>query len=267
MDALDCLSMYRKQVTHLDLDQRRELIDIITKGRFLRSRGARKYPESHGLYRSIRDKKFAAEHLSWPEYIILRALYREGLPQEYIGHIERKFGTAIVENFSDAFFKLYPQAGHEFATMVEFLGGEKAAKLGDLMLAPVADFALREQGDINKWFDDQKAIKDKRNAEDDELSVPKRQKTSQAPDTQNTPSTAQQTPNAITAGQASENTQGEDNAASVAPERSQADEYESRLKALEESQKGLMSKLDATTAALDAMNTTIEKIAMDASTD
>lgn len=310
-DALLCLGMYRKQVMLLDPSQRREIIDIITKGRFLRSEKAKNYPENHSLYRSIQDKKFAAEHLSWPSYIILRALYRGFVPLTYVGHIERKFGTAVIANYSSAFFKHYPQERAMITIFFKSSGPPEAAKFNETRLAPVGDQLRMEQGALKRLFDGYKATE--KVAEDDDLPASKRPKTSQKPNPQNTPSTTQQRPKAATEGQTSKkkpkynftcakealqtqssaiessrvaavevmlpvnldicdirgqplsktsqnNSQAADNAASGAAKRSHEENFESRLEALEESHRVLISKLDVTTAAFEAINTTIETI-------
>ncbi|KAM0459872.1 hypothetical protein ACHAPV_000122 [Trichoderma viride] len=312
-DALLCLGMYRKQVMLLDPSQRREIIDIITKGRFLRSEKAKYYPENHSLYRSIQDKKFAAEHLSWPSYIILRALYQSFVPLAYVGHIERKFGTAVIGNFSGAFFKHYPQERAMITIFFKNSGPPEAAKFDETVLAPVGDQLGMEQGALKRFFDSYKTTENEKGAEDDDLPASKRPKTSHKPNTQNTPSTTQQRPKVATEGQTSKNKpkynstcakeapqtqnftiessgvatvevilpvnpdicdiqgqplsktsqnncQAADNAASSAAKRSQQEDFESRLKALEESHRVLISKLDITTAAFEAINTTIETI-------
>ncbi|KAM0515484.1 hypothetical protein ACHAPE_006009 [Trichoderma viride] len=99
-DALACLRMYRKQVTQLNYDQRYEIVHIITEGHFFRTRTAMKSPMGHKFYRHARESGFAAEYLSWPEYIIMRALYKDDLPSPYVDHIEQTFGTAAIEDFS-----------------------------------------------------------------------------------------------------------------------------------------------------------------------
>lgn len=278
----------------------------------MKSEQAKESPEDHAIYRFIRDKNFAAEHLSWPSYIILRALYRD-LPQAYVGHIERKFGTAAIKDFSDAFFKHYPQEGVLTTAMAESLGPEVATKAGVMLLAPATDLIQSEQGVLKLWLDAYKAIKDKNGVEDDDSPAPKRQKRSHESERQNASTTAQQKPEATAEGQVSKNvpknglacakeapqiqnataesssvitpeatspinldicdvqgqllsktsqkeSQGEDNAASGVPKQSQVEQSESRLKALEESHRVLVSKIDTTAAALDVMNTTIETI-------
>lgn len=108
-DALACLRMYRKQVTQLNYDQRCEIVHIITEGHFFRTRTAMKSPMGHTLYRYARASDFAEECLSWPEYIIMRALYKEDLPSLYIVHIKQTFGTAAIEDFSYQFFEFFPE--------------------------------------------------------------------------------------------------------------------------------------------------------------
>jgi hypothetical protein len=179
--------------------QRRELIEIITTGRFLKSRRAKKSPECHGLYRPIRDKDFATESLSWPSYIILHALYHDDLPHAYVGHIEQKFGTTVIEDFSDAFFKYYPREGAFSAALAEGFSPEDAATAREMLLAPVVDILRSEQGKINKWYDDFKANKGKSGTTNDDLPVSKRQKRSHKPNTQKTQTTTQRTPKATTA--------------------------------------------------------------------
>ncbi|KAK1254633.1 hypothetical protein MKX08_008628 [Trichoderma sp. CBMAI-0020] len=108
-DALACLRMYRKQVTQLNYDQRCEIVRIITEGHFFRTRTAMKAPFGHKYYRYARQSDFAAERLSWPEYIIMHTLYNDDLPPTYVSHIRQTFGTAAIEDFSYQFFELFPE--------------------------------------------------------------------------------------------------------------------------------------------------------------
>ncbi|KAL6891954.1 hypothetical protein GGI43DRAFT_430359 [Trichoderma evansii] len=314
IDALFCLAMYRMQVTQLDQDQRREIIEIITKGRFIRSREAKKSPENHSLYHFIREKNFAAEYLTWPSYIILHVLYTGNLPPQYISEIEKKFGTAIIGNFSSQFFQHYPNEGKLLGVSANVLGGQQYQPFDVVIMAGmISDDRSRL---IEKKVDNKRAGFDEAGAKDDNLPAPKRQKTSHAPETQktlDTPTTAQQKPKATTVDQEAKDiqqdgltcakethqiqnattesssvitpdvtspvsldvhdvrgrllsktsqrdSQSEDNAASKV-------ESEYRLKALEESHRLLVSKFDTTTTALDAMNTAIEKIIMEAKAD
>lgn len=114
-DALACLRMYRKQVTQLNYDERREIVHIITEGHFFRTRTAMKSPMGHKIYRYARASEFAAEHLSWPEYIIMRALYEDDLPSPYVSQIKQTFGTAAIEDFSYQFFEYFPEMNDSIA--------------------------------------------------------------------------------------------------------------------------------------------------------
>jgi hypothetical protein len=60
-----------------------------------------------------------------------------------------------------------------------------------------------------------------------------------------------------------ESSQGEDGTTYGAAKQGQTEEVEIRLKALEETQKVLISKFATTTATLNAINTTIENLRMD----
>lgn len=108
-DALACLQMYRKQVTQLDYEQRCEMIKIITEGQFFRTRTAMKSPYGHKFYRYAYQNHFAGEHISWPKFIIMRALYKDDVPSLYVRHIKQTFGTAAIEDFSHRFFEYFPE--------------------------------------------------------------------------------------------------------------------------------------------------------------
>lgn len=279
LDALLCLAMYRMQATQLDQDQRREIIEIITKGHFLKSKKAKKSLENHSLYRPIQEKNFAAEYLTWPSYLIMHALYRGNLPPQYIGEIERKFGTAIIENFSSRFFEYYPDEGKLFDVTANIYGAQQSREYDILILAIMID---NDQSGPEKKIDNKGADCDETGAKDDDLPAPKRQKASHTPETQKTLNSTTESSSVITPDVTSsvnldvcdlrgllskpsqKDSQSEDHAASGVLKRSRA---ESSLQALEESQRNLIAKFDTMTAAFDAMNNTMEKIVTKASTD
>lgn len=300
-DALACLRMYRKQVTQLNYGQRCEIVQIITEGHFFRTKTAMKSPMGHKFYRYARECDFAAEHLSWPEYIIMRALYKDDLPSPYVDHIEQTFGTAAIEDFSYQFFEYFPEMNDGTAKPI----------------IPTPEVSIRPRRILL-------SIR-KASAEDDFWPASKRKKLHLKHETPDTPTTVQTTLKAYTVDRAAndtdkalvsmnEATQQQNftltasNAAAleVTPSidldaRDILDRLPSktsgegskridkaswdrlqyllgiirettilnniRLKALEESHRDLESKLGTMTTAFDTMNTTIETIVTEARAD
>ncbi|EHK39996.1 uncharacterized protein TrAtP1_006023 [Trichoderma atroviride] len=281
-DALACLRMYRKQVTQLNYSQRREIIDIITKGHFFRTKTAMKSPFGHKFYRYARQSDFAAERLSWPEYIIMRALYKDDLPPLYISHVKQTFGTAAIEDFSYQFFEYFPQMNDNTAKAI----------------IPTPKVSIRS-GRI--LISSRKA-----SAEDNLWPAPKRKKPRSIHKNPDTPTTVQTTLKAHTVGRAANDAGNEalisakeatkqPKSTSAVPNASalevtpaidlDARDILDRLPSktfegskgsirlpgtvctLEESHRGLETKLGAMTTAFDTMNTTIETIVTEARAD
>ncbi|KAL7897002.1 hypothetical protein HDV63DRAFT_395625 [Trichoderma sp. SZMC 28014] len=301
-DALACLRMYRKQVTQLDYDQRCEIVQIITEGQFFRTRTARRSPCAHKFYRCARANYFAEEHLSWPEYIIMRALYKDDLPSPYVRRIKQAFGTVTIEDFSYQFYEYYPEMN------------DSTAKPSTI---PPPEVSIRSECVL---ISSRKA-----SAEDNLWPASKRIKTDSEHENPDTPTTVQTTLKALTASQAANNTDealasmekatkqqtptsAASNAASLEstpsidldardildrlPSKTSGEGSKRidkaawdrlqyllniirettilnniRLKALEESQRNLESKLGTMTTAFDTMNTTIETIVTEARAD
>lgn len=299
-DALACLRMYRKQVTQLSYDERREIVQIITEGHFFRTRTAMKSPMGHKFYRYARENDFSADHLSWPEYIIMRALYKDDLPSPYVRHIKQTFGTAAIEDFSYRFFEYFPEMND--STAKPTIPTPKAR------IRSVARRLIKIHP-----------------AEDDLWPAPKRKKTDSKHKNPDTPTTAQTTLKAYTASRAANDTnkalvsiekatkqQTSASAASNAvalevtpsidldardildrlPSKTSRESSKRidkaswdrlqyllsiirettilnniRLKALEESHRDLESKLGTMTTAFDSMNSTIETIVTEARAD
>ncbi|PON31010.1 hypothetical protein TGAM01_v200430 [Trichoderma gamsii] len=301
-DALACLRMYRKQVTQLNYDERREIVHIITGGHFFRTRTAMKSPMCHKFYRYARASEFAAEHLSWPEYIIMRALYEDDLPSPYVSQIKQTFGTAAIEDFSYQFFEYFPEMNDSIAKpMIPTLEANIHPRRISLN-------SREASADDNLW------------------PAPKRKKIYSKHEIPDTPSTVQKTLMAIPVSRAAKNSGKKDSirrekatkqrastptaSNAAAPEvtpyidlaaRDILDRLPSktsgegskridkaswdrlqyllsivrettirnniRLKALEESQRDLESKLGAMTSAFDTMNTTIKTIVTEARAD
>lgn len=197
-DALACLRMYRKQVTQLNHDQRLEIIQIITEGRFFRTRTAMKSATGHMFYRYAREKGFAPEHLSWPEYIVMHALYKGDLPPQYVSPIEEAFGTSTIEDFSHEFFKYYPREIDGSISKPSI--PKPKVGIGNSIPTPVPSLPSTQD----------KADGNKAGTKDDVLPAAKRQKTSpgiKTKQTLDTPTTVQQTPRATPMDQAAKDTE------------------------------------------------------------
>ncbi|PTB37793.1 hypothetical protein M441DRAFT_148102 [Trichoderma asperellum CBS 433.97] len=291
-DALACLRMYRKQVTQLNHDQRLEIIQIITEGRFFRTRTAMKSATGHMFYRYAREKGFAPEHLSWPEYIVMHALYKGDLPPQYVSPIEKAFGTTAIEDFS-----YYPREIDGSISKPSI--PKPKVSIGNSIPTPVPSLPSTQD----------KADGNEAGTKDDVLPAAKRQKTSpgiKTKQTLDTPTTVQQTPRATPMDQAAKDTENgalasieeatqqqkfttapysvttprttppinldiRDILDRLPPKSSPKTEWvqrrHSRLEALEESHRDLTSKLDVMTTAFDATNTTIETIIIEVRAD
>lgn len=202
-DALACLWMYRKQVTQLNDDQRREIIQIITEGRFFRTRTAMKSATGHMFYRYARENDFAPEHLSWPKYIIMHALYKGDLPPQYVSPIEEAFGTTAIEDFSHEFFKYFPGGTNgsiSKSTIPKTKVPTPKVSVGNSIPTPVPSLSSTQD----------EADGDKAGAKHGFLPAAKRQKTSlgvKTKQTLDTPTTVQQTPRATPMDQATKDTE------------------------------------------------------------
>lgn len=110
-DAVRVLHMYQKQATRLDEEDRAEFAVIIKEARFTQTASSRVSPGSHAMYRASQKKKFADDSLSWPQYLVLYALFGSKIPAGYTQAIKKKYNMLAVKDYSGEYDAAQREAG------------------------------------------------------------------------------------------------------------------------------------------------------------
>lgn len=113
-DVVAVLQAYWKQATRLTDDELIEMERIIRSGTFLRTRSVRGAAGCHAFYRAATEKRLHPDHISWPRFICLNALYGDKVPDNLEDAVRKKFGTIRVKDWSDKYHEFHPLEDHPF---------------------------------------------------------------------------------------------------------------------------------------------------------
>lgn len=106
-DGIECIKAYHMQFTRLTPVQRDEMRAFIAGVHYAIPPSAKDSPSSHKLYKP-RQKLIekTPESLSWPIFVILRTIYKDTLPAKYVKAIRDIFGTSVVADHSEEYYRL-----------------------------------------------------------------------------------------------------------------------------------------------------------------
>ncbi|UKZ95727.1 uncharacterized protein TrAFT101_010543 [Trichoderma asperellum] len=118
-DTIAVLNAYYSQATRMTADDQLDMVEIIESGKYLKTASARTSGASHRLYRKAQERNFTPESISWANFLILNALYSYKLPDKYHEAVRKRFGTRVVQDFSEEYFRIYPKQSHILPTSAD----------------------------------------------------------------------------------------------------------------------------------------------------
>ncbi|KAL6817561.1 hypothetical protein V8C40DRAFT_269053 [Trichoderma camerunense] len=122
-DGIECIKAYHMQFTRLTPAQRDEMRAFIAGVHYAIPPSAKDSPSSRKLYKPQQKLiEKTPESLSWPVFAILRTIYKDTLPTKYVNAIRETFGTSVVADHSEEYYRL---EGTLPAGPVEVTGSKK----------------------------------------------------------------------------------------------------------------------------------------------